>query len=390
MNKIPISKPYFGEEELLAVQEPLKTGWVVQGPNVAEFERLFAEYTRAEFALATTSCTTALHLALMALGVGPGDEVILPAFTWVATANVIEMLGAKPVFIDIEIDTFHIDINQTEKAITPRTKVILPVSLFGLSADMQPIVELARAHNLKVVEDDACGTGAWYHGQHAGTLADIGCFSFHPRKSISTGEGGMVITADEQIASIMRSIRDHGASVSDHVRHHGPRSYMLPDFNIVGSNFRMTDIQAAVGVVQMGRLEYIMGERIRVADRYDEALAGIEWLRAPIVPSGYQHGYQSYPCMFQPEQPSLENVERLHAQRNQLMDSLEAAGIATRPATHAVHMLGYFSQKYGIKPEDYPCAYLADQLSISLPLFVQLTEEEQEYVITHLKNADIS
>src|SRR5438874_2482832 len=193
---IPLTKPYFGEEERRAVAEPLDMGWVIQGPKVAEFERLFAAYTGAPFALATTSCTTALHLALVALGVGPGDEVIVPAFTWVATANVVEMQGARPVFVDIELATFNIDAAQIAQAITPRTKVIMPVSLFGISAPMQPILENARRYDLKVVEDAACALGAWYGDHHAGTLADLGCFSFHPRKAITTGEGGMVITAD--------------------------------------------------------------------------------------------------------------------------------------------------------------------------------------------------
>lgn len=387
--KIPISKPYFGEEERIAVQQPLETGWVVQGPKVAEFEKLFCEYTGAGQALASTSCTTALHMALMALEIGPGDEVILPPFTWVATANVIEMIGAKPVFVDIDLRTFNIDVSRIEAAITPNTRIILPVSLFGLSADMHPIMEMAQQRNLKVIEDDACALGAWYHGHHAGTLADVGCFSFHPRKAITTGEGGMVITNDETLAARMRSIRDHGASISDLARHGKARSYLLPDFNNVGSNYRMNDIQAAVGVVQMGRLEYILEQRIRIATAYDQALAGLDWLSAPFTPKGYIHGYQSYPCLFQPEKITLANVKQLHARRNALMDDLEANGIATRPGTHAVHMLGYFSRKYGIKPEDYPNAYFADQLSIAFPLFTTLTEEEQEYIIEHLRKAKV-
>jgi len=176
--KIPITKPFFGPEELRAVQQPLESGWVVQGPKVAEFETLFAEYAKVSYTLATTSCTTALHLALVALGVGPGDEVILPAFTFVATANVVEHQQAIPVFTDIDLRTFNIDVSQIESKITERTKVIMPVSIFGLSADMEPIIELAGQHNLYVVEDAACGVGAWYHGHHAGTLADIGGVSF--------------------------------------------------------------------------------------------------------------------------------------------------------------------------------------------------------------------
>jgi dTDP-4-amino-4,6-dideoxygalactose transaminase len=328
--KIPISKPFFGDEEKRAVQEPLETGWVVQGPRIAEFERMFCAYTGAKHSLATTSCTTALQLAMVALGIGAGDEVIVPAFTWVATANVVEMQGAKPVFVDIELDTFNISVDKIEAAITPRTKAIIPVSLFGISADMKPIVAIARKHGLKVVEDDACATGAWYHGSHAGTLADIGCFSFHPRKAISTGEGGMVITNNEALAQHIQSLRDHGASKSDLARHLGARSYL---------------------------------------------------------PDGCRHGYQSYVCLFKPEAPSVANVSTLHAKRNSLMDNLEKAGIATRPGTHAVHMLDYYREKYGVKPADYPNAYLADQLSLAIPLYAQMTDEEQSYVIEHLKAA---
>lgn len=387
--KLPITKPYFGEAEKQALMEPLETGWVVQGPKVAEFEDLFARFARSPFALATTSCTTALHLALVALGIGPGDEVIIPSFTWVATANVVEMQGARPVFVDIELDTFNIDINKIEKAITPRTKAIIPVSLFGISADMDPILAIARKHNLKVIEDDACAIGTWYKGHHAGTLADVGCFSFHPRKAITTGEGGMVITHDENLAAQMKSLRDHGASVSDLTRHLGAHSYLLPEFNVVGYNYRMTDLQGALGTAQMKRLEWILEQRTARAHRYDTLLEQLAWLRPPILPEGYTHGYQSYVCLFQPESPTLANVQKLHEQRNALMDCLEAAGIATRPGTHAVHMLGFYREKYGFKAEDFPNAYLADQLTLTLPLFVQMTDEDQNFVVSSLANGFI-
>ncbi|MBK9782009.1 MAG: DegT/DnrJ/EryC1/StrS family aminotransferase [Anaerolineales bacterium] len=384
--KIPISKPFFGEEEKKAIQEPLETGWVVQGPKVNEFEGLFAEYTRSSYALATTSCTTALHLALIALDVQPGDEVIIPPFTWVATANVVEMLGAQPVFVDIELDTFNIDVSKIEASITPRTKVIVPVSLFGVSAPMRPIMDIAKKYHLVVVEDDACATGAWYQGHHAGTLADIGCFSFHPRKAITTGEGGMVVTNSTELAEKIRSLRDHGASKSDLARHLGSRSYLLPEFNVVGYNYRMTDFQGAIGAAQMHRLKWILEQRSRIASRYDRELSDLKWLRTPMTPKGYQHGYQSYVCLFRPEEPSLENVERLSNSRNALMDNLESSGIATRPGTHAVHMLGYYKEKYSISPSDFPNAYLADHLTITLPLYAQMSEDEQDYVIERLKS----
>jgi dTDP-4-amino-4,6-dideoxygalactose transaminase len=388
--KIPISKPFFGEEEQLSLLQPLQTGWVVQGPKVAEFERRFSAYTGTPYAAAVSNCTTALHLALVALGIQPGDEVIVPAFTWVSTANAVEMQGAKPVFVDVELDTFNMDVSKIESVITPRTKVIIPVSLFGISAPMKPILEIARKHELKVVEDDACATGAWYQGHHAGTLADVACFSFHPRKAITTGEGGMVITADKALYEKVRSLRDHGASTSDFVRHHGAKSYLLPEFNMVGYNYRMTDFQGAVGEVQMTRLEWILEQRTRIAQRYDSALRDLGWLRPPVLPKDCKHGYQSYVCLFQPEKPSIDNVKDLNHRRNKLMDQLEAAGVATRPGTHAVHMLGFYSRKYSISPTDFPNAYLSDQLTLTLPLYAQMTMEEQDFVIENLVKAGSS
>lgn len=387
--RIPITKPFFGSEERDAVAEVLETGWVVQGPRVAEFERLFQAYTGCGHAVATTSATTALHIALIAVGAGPGDEIIVPAFTWVATANVAEMQHATPVFVDIDLATFNTTASAIAAAITPRTKATIPVSLFGLSADMRSIMDVARDKSIKVIEDDACATGAWYHGRHAGTLADVACFSFHPRKAITTGEGGMLTTADAEIAATARSLRDHGASMSDLARHSGARSYLLPEFPMVGYNYRMTDLQAAVGVAQMHRLQSLLTARARVAKNYDAMLAGVDWLRRPAVPDGHVHGYQSYVCLFAPEEPTLQNVEELHQKRNAFMAALEQAGVATRPGTHAVHMLAYYRDKYALRPEDFPNAYIADRLSVALPLYAQMTEEEQSYVVDQIRRADV-
>jgi dTDP-4-amino-4,6-dideoxygalactose transaminase len=387
--KIPITNLFFGAEERQAVTEVLESGWVVQGPRVAEFERLFEAYTHCGHAVATTSATTALHLALIASGAGHGHEVIVPALTWVATANVAEMQHAKPVFVDIDLKTFNADASAFAAAMTSRTKAIIPVSLFGLSADMQPMVDLARRNSVTLIEDDACATGAWYHGRHAGTLADIGCFSFHPRKAITTGEGGMLVTEDAAVAAKVRSLRDHGASTSDLARHSGSRSFLLPEFHMVGYNYRMTDLQAAVGVAQMHRLEGLLAQRTAVARKYDAMLRDVEWLRPPLVPDGYVHGYQSYVCLYAPEEPTLANVEELHQRRNAFMAALESAGVATRPGTHAVHMLDYYRERYSLRPEDFPNAYIADRLSVTLPLYAQMTDEEQQYVVEQIQLADV-
>jgi perosamine synthetase len=240
---IPITKPFFGDEELRAVQLPLESGWVVQGPYVAEFEEKFAAYTGAAHAVATSSCSTALQIAVAALGVAPGDEVIVPAFTWVATANVVAERGATPVFVDIDLATYNLDVTQLEALVTDRTVGIVPVHLFGLAADLEAVFDLARRQGVWVIEDAACSLGGWYRGRHTGTFGDCGTFSFHPRKSITTGEGGMLTTQRDDVAALARSLRDHGASRSDFQRHEEPGSFLLSDYERIGFNYRLTDIQ---------------------------------------------------------------------------------------------------------------------------------------------------
>jgi perosamine synthetase len=381
---IPITKPLIGEEELRAVQRPLETGWVVQGPYVEEFERKFSAYTRARFSIATSSCTSALHVAVAALGLEPGDEVVVPAFTWVSTANVVEYLGAKPVFCDVDLTTFNADPEAMAAAVTERTVGLLPVHLFGLCADMDPILALAEQHGFWVVEDAACALGGWYGGRHAGTFGEMGCFSFHPRKSITTGEGGMITTEREDLEVLTRSLRDHGASKSDLARHTKSGAYLLSEYNHLGFNFRMTDIQGALGSEQMNRVENVLAERRRRAAIYDEAFADHPWLRIPRVPGSFIHGYQAYVCLFAPREPTMTNVEQLHAERNELMAKLEVRGIATRQGTHAAVLQGYYAGKYDIAPEDFPNARIADKLTIALPLFPQMTNEEQALVIDSL------
>lgn len=385
--KIPITKPMFGPEERAAVVKPLESGWVVQGPFVAEFERKFSAFSGAAHAVATSSCTTAMHIAVVALGLKPGDEVIVPAFTWVSTPNVAEYVGATPVFCDIDLTTFNIDVRQAASLITKKTAGLFPVHLFGLCADMDPLLDLARKHGLWVIEDAACGFNARYKGRHCGTFGDIGCFSFHPRKAITTGEGGMITTAKSELAVLSRSLRDHGASRSDHARHHAATAFLLAEYDRVGFNFRMTDIQAAVGSVQMDRVPAIVAERARVAARYDEALKPFDWLAPPVTPAGYGHGYQAYVCLFRPEAPSMANVDRLHEWRNRVMRRLEDRGVATRQGTHAPVLQGFYASKYAIAREAFPNATVADRLSLTLPLYPGMTDEEQSYVISELADA---
>ncbi len=385
--KIPITKPIFGEAEFQAVQEPLKSGWIVQGPQVKAFEEKFSAFTGSPFCTATSSCTTALHIAVAMLGLKPGDEVIVPAFTWIATPNAVEYMGAKPIFCDIDLKTFNLDVHQLEALITRKTVGILPVHLFGLCADMRPLLKIAKKHKLWVVEDAACGFGARIEGQHAGRFGDLGCFSFHPRKAITTGEGGMITAEKKKWDDLARSLRDHGAARSDHARHNAKSAFLLTEFDHLGYNYRMTDIQGALGCAQMDRAAGILQQRIAAAQAYDQALTRFEWLKTPFVPKGFEHAYQSYVCLFQPEALTQKNGRKLNALRNQLMLDLEEAGISTRQGTHAPVLLGYYRKKYKLRPGQFPNAETADRLSITLPLYAQMTTSEQTQVYDGLARA---
>lgn len=386
MNTIPITRPVFGAKERQLIQKPLESGWVVQGRYVNQFEEKFRQFTQAPYAVAASSCTTALHIAVAALGLRPGDEVIVPAFTWIATANVVEYMGAKPVFCDIDLRSFNLDSRQIESLITPRTVGIIPVHLFGLCAEMAIILRIAARHHLWVVEDAACAVGAWHHRRHAGTFGQAGCFSFHPRKCITTGEGGMITTNSEKIFQAARSLRDHGASCSDLARHRSKSGFLLSEYNLLGYNYRLTDIQGALGCAQMDRLEGILERRRTCAGYYDEALPRLPWLAPPSAPKGLTHGYQAYVCLFQPEEPTFKNANRLHQRRNRLMAELQAQGISTRQGTHAPYRLGYYRKKYHLKDADFPGAYLAELLSLALPLYPQMTRKEQDRVLTALRH----
>jgi perosamine synthetase len=383
--KIPIARTSLTETEMRSVLKPMRSGWLVQGEHVKEFESKWSAFTGAKHSIAVTSCTSAMHLSLAALDFGPGDEAIVPAFTWISTANVVEHLRGKVVFCDIDLSTFNLAAEQIESVISKSTKALMPVHLFGLAAAMETICQVAAESNLSIVEDAACGFGATYNGRHVGTFGDTGCFSFHPRKAITTGEGGMVTTGDDRIADRIRRLRDHGASITDLERHKGPRPYLLADHPEAGYNQRMTDIQGALGSAQMDRAKAILKERQFLASNYDQAFSDLDWLRTPPRLNGYTHGYQSYPCLFQTEPLQSGSVTRIHEARNSFMDRLQQEGVSTRPATHAVHMLSYYRKKYGLDPRSFPNAYAASQCSISFPLFSGMSETEQAYVIEKVR-----
>lgn len=369
---IHIALPATGDEEWQAVREPLVSGWLTQGPKVAAFENAFAQRHGVKRALATTSCTTALHLALAALGVGPGDEVILPSFTWVATANAVLYCGATPILCDVDCDTNNIVVDSALAKVTEKTKAVVPVHLFGLCADIEQLRERLPSQ-IKILEDAACAAGASVGGIAAGGLGDAACFSFHPRKSITTGEGGMLTTNDPELAARADTLRNHGASIPEEVRHHGPQPYLLADFDELGFNYRMTDVQAAIGVVQLAKLDRFITERELWAGYYREALSDITWMRQPVKPGNGQHAWQAYVTYVDPILAPLP--------RNEIMARLNAMGVATRPGTHAIHTLGYYRKRFGYRPDDLPGARDCQRNTMAIPLHNRMSEVDYAYVV---------
>ena len=373
-----ITEPSFDETEIALLRECLNSKWVTQGPMTERFEKLVAARHQVKHALACTSCTAALHLATLALRLGPGDEVIVPSFTWITSAHCAEYVGAKPVFVDIDLSTFNIDPDGLKAAITPRTKAIVAVHLFGLAAPMDEIMAIAEPRGIAVIEDAACAIGTTYKSKPVGAIGDVGCFSFHPRKAVTMGEGGAVTTNRDDLASLVRSQRNHGATGAPDpsIEPHGP--WTMAAFDNLGFNLRLSDIQAAVGVAQMGKLDRLLSERRRLGRRYSELLEKNNSIARPLGGDVEGHAFQSY-------------VIRVHegdrGQRNAVMAALAAAGIQTRPGTHAVHRLGYYKGKYGLRAEQFPNAVLAEDTTITLPIFPNMTDEDQHRVVDAVDRA---
>jgi perosamine synthetase len=387
-SEIQITKPVLGAEEESLVLETIRSGWLAQGKHISEFERLVAEYVGVDHAVAVSNCTVALQLILYYLDIGPGDEVVLPSFTYIASANAVESLGAKPVFCDIDLRTFNLEPSSVERAITTKTKAIMAVSLFGLAADLKALSELADQHDLHLIEDAACALGSMAFGHHTGKEAVASAFSFHPRKIITTGEGGMIVTSGGDMAAMLRVLRNHGASSSDFERETSSHGFLLGAFEVMGFNYRMTDMQGALGVAQMAKLEDIIQARRIGAERYAQLLGDVPALWLPTELASHRHTYQSYVClMVEPDgqAPDLETFPALNQKRNQLLNEMQINGVQVRQGTHAVHTLGYYAKKYGLKPEDFPNCLMADGLSITLPLFPGITAQQQEQVAGWLR-----
>jgi dTDP-4-amino-4,6-dideoxygalactose transaminase len=370
---IPITRPNVGTAEVEAAAEVIQSGWLTQGPRVAAFEGAIAEFVGSRHAVATSNCTTALHLALIAAGVGRGDEVICPSFSFVATANAVVHAGARPVFVDIDPRTYNIDPDAIEVALGPRTRAIIPVDQIGLAADIPTIGELARTHGLTVIEDAAPSLGATVGGTRVGSISDYTCFSFHPRKSITTGEGGMITTNDAEAAARLRRLRSHGASTSDLARHHST-AIEIEEYAEVGYNYRMTDIQAAIGIVQMARLPAILAERRRLAQEYSRRLADDERVVTPYEPAGYGHTFQSYCVRLKTSRPRVE-----------IMTDLHEKGIASRRGVMAIHLEPYYRTA---EPNlRLPATEQAAEETLLLPLFVGMTDDQLDQVVDALGEA---
>ena len=369
---IPITKPVFDRLEEKAVVDVVRSGWMTQGPRVQAFEEAICRFTGSKYAVATTSATTALSLSLHALGVGPGDEVIVPSFSFIATANVVIHVGAKPVFVDIDPMTYNLDSKKVERVITKKTRVIIPVDQVGLPFDHDVIRSIAKKHKLLVVEDAACALGSVYKNKKIGSFGEVSCFSFHPRKTITTGEGGMILTNDKKLAEQFKVLRHQGMSVSDVVRHKSKR-VMPESYPVVGYNFRMSDIQAAVGVEQMKKLPSILKRRAILADRYTEALSQSKNILPPFVPEGYVHNWQSYVVRLK---------KGTKVSRDGLMQKLLNQGIATRVGVMASHMELPYRKMY---PKlSLPETESANQETMVIPLYYSMNDKEQNLVIDNL------
>jgi len=370
--KIPITKPYIFHEEGEAAKEVVLSGWLTQGKRVQEFEEKFARYVESDCAIAMSSCTTALFAALLSLNLKKDDEVIVPSFSFIATANVVEHAGAKPVFVDIDARTYTIDPERVAEAITPNTRAIIPVHQIGMPVDLDTLEEIAKPKNITIVEDAACAIGSEYKGNMVGSSDNIVCFSLHPRKVITTGEGGVITVKNTEKEDYFRKLRHHFMSVSDVVRHEA-KQVIFESYPDVGYNFRMTDIQAAVGIVQLSRMKDILYRRKKIADRYNDAFGHSSIITIPYVPEYAKPSYMSYILKVEKESP---------VSRDGLMQSLLDKGISTRRGIMAIHMEEAYVRRYG--NISLPVTEDAVNNTILIPMYPHMTEMEQEYVIENI------
>jgi dTDP-4-amino-4,6-dideoxygalactose transaminase len=370
--KIPVAKPYLTKDEAKAAYETILSGWVTQGPNVEEFERKFAKYAGSKYAVAVSSCTAALHLSMIVAGIKPGDEVICPSMSFIATANAIRYVGAKPVFAEVDPQTYNIDVMHAARLITPKTKAILIVHQVGLPADINAFKILCRRHKLKLIEDAACAAGSSYKGKKIGSHSDLVCFSFHPRKVITTGDGGMVTTSSKRYYERLKRLRQHGMSISDRARH-AARKIVFEDYLELGFNYRMTDIQAAVGIKQLEKLDWLVRERQKIARKYCEALADLDCLQMPSEIPGYISNLQSYLVYLKKNAP---------ISRDNLMQKMLDKDIVTRRGIMTAHRTKSYREYAKVS---LPVSEDLSDRSLIIPLYVPMTNTEINYVIKTIR-----
>jgi perosamine synthetase len=363
MRSIPLMAPKITEDDIAAAADVLRSGLLVQGKNVEALEKAVGEYIGAKHVIAASSGTATLHMALVALGVGPGDEVIVPAFSYVATANVVEIVGAKPVFVDIDDATFNIDVSQIDQAITTRTRAIMPVHEFGLCCDISRVVEIARRHGLAVIEDAACALGATENGKFAGTFGEIGSFSLHPRKSITSGEGGLLTTDEDELAAKLRTLRNHGIDSRG-------------EFVAAGFNYRLTDFQAALVLSQFGRFDESIRKKAALAEIYSNELSGVDKIRVPHVPGGKNHTWQTYHVLID------DGIDR-----GDVIAGLQQNGIGTNYGAQCIPALKYYREKYGLDCERlFPNAMRAFEHGLAVPMYEKLSEDDVRFVAASLRD----
>lgn len=378
LERIPVMRPWMGEEEANAAADAVRSGWVAQGPRVAAFERAFAGHVGVPAAVAVSSCTTALHLALINAGVGPGDEVVVPSLSFVATANAVRYVGARPVFADVELATGNLTPNTIARVLTPATRAVILVDQGGIPADLDGVRALVDPRGIVVVEDAACAAGSTYKGRPVGAGAMYATFSFHPRKLLTTGEGGMVTLAREEAAPRLRRLREHGMSVSAADRDAAERAGGAPvveSYEELGFNYRMTDVQAAIGLVQLGKLAAMVARRRELAARYRELLADIEGIE---IAGDAPHGTSNHQAFW------VLLPHRFPCTRDELLGALARAGVSARRGIMAAHLEPAYAD---VDHVPLPVTERITRDSLILPLFHDLTFDQQERVVAVLREA---
>ena len=368
---MPLSKPFFDQEEIIEIKKVLDSGWVSQGPEVKEFENKVSKYLNIKYAIAVSNCTAALHLALKSIGISTNDEVLVADYTFPATGHSVLYCKAKPIFIDVNPKTYNIDPSKIEEKITDKTKAIIPVHTFGQSSEMDEIKKIAIEHNLRIIEDAACSFGAKYKNKYSGTLGDIGCFSFHARKGITTGEGGMVVTNNKELADKIRHFSVFGMkSAWDREK---ATNFIVPEFIDVGYNYKMSDITAAIGIVQLNRIKKIIKRKVELAKYWDEKIENLNYIDAPYVSQNCKHIYQSYVTLVDKK-----------IDRNNLITKLLGKGIQTQIGTYASHI-----QPAYINNQICPNSLDIFKRALALPMYYSLSYENIDYVFNIIKKMEM-